>query len=211
MKTRKLAAIQGLCLLVLLLAFIILIPSCATYQTKREGYRVYNKYGFSFEYPQYFVVGELGMFEGPASYYSGAVIASNPLYEELSECIIVVWLKITKSIVKSYEKSFLEEGLNSAFDESFKEFFKESTGRDESIIEHGELVESKKAGHLMLCQYYVETDPEDEDFKALMRLGIWYCAMDQKVYMVFYFNSNISKIEDVIKEYQNYIDRFTCH
>jgi hypothetical protein len=211
MKSKKLSATQCLCLIMLLLILIVLIPSCATYKVKQEGYVVYNKYGFSFEYPKYFVLGEFGMLEGPASYYSGAVIADNPLYEELSECIIVVWLKIPRPIIKSYEKSFLKEGLDGAFDEGFKEFFKKGTGRDKSNIDRGVLIESNKAGHLMLCQNYVQTDPEDEDFKAFLRVGIWYCSMDKKVYMVSYFNSNIDNIEDVSKEHQNYIDHFICH
>lgn len=188
---KKLATIGTL---VLICTALISIVGCAKEETAREGYETYSRYGFSFEYPRSFLLFEQGVLESQANDTSGLVSAG--VENEETNLIYVWWMKAQEWMVD------LETGIEDGF-LSMEDF------EDVVSVERGELVETTKAGHRMLYRYYSVTFTDG--VKVFGIYGEWYCDKDQKIYDLYTMNSTISNKEDVLKDYQSYLDYFVCH
>lgn len=189
--TMKKLAMTGVVLFVS--TALIAVIGCGEQETVREGYKTYSKYGFSFQYPQSFLLFEQGLLESQANDTSGLVYAA--VENEEFEGVFVTWIKAQESLV-DLEVS-LEEGLQGM------------VGEDVVSVEPGELVETTKAGHRMLYQYYSVTSTEGD--KAFGILGVWYCDKSQKLYVMMTINNTISSKADVLRDYQSYLDYFVGH
>lgn len=179
--------------LVLVSTALIAVSGCAKQEATREGYKTYSKYGFSFEYPQSFLLFEQGLLESQANDTSGAV-AAGVENEEVKQ-VAVSWGKAQEQVV----------GLEAGIEGGFQGMKVEGV----VSVEPGELVETTKAGHRMLYQYYSVTNTEGD--KVFGISGVWYCDKDQKVYALLTLNSTISSKKDVLRDYQSYLDYFVCH
>lgn len=180
--------------LILVSTALISIIGCAAQEVEREGYKTYSKYGFSFEYPQSFLVFEQGLLESQANDTSGAVAAA--VGNEEIKGAFVSWLKTQESLVD------LEAGIEGGF---------EAMEADETVInyERGELVETTKEGHEILYQYYTTTYSDGGKVFGIM--GVWYCDKSQIFFCLMTMNSTISSKEDVLTDYLDYLDNFVCH
>jgi hypothetical protein len=96
-----------------LFAIGLLLSDCASTKATREGYSLYKKYGFSFEYPQSFHITEEGLPYGRATDKSGAVTAFRQTSKE-NEFFLVTWQDAPKSIVGSVEQQFVDFTLKSS-------------------------------------------------------------------------------------------------
>lgn len=184
-------------IVVLVSTALIAVSGCAVQETTREGYKTYSKYGFSFEYPQSFLAFEQGLLESQANDTSGVVAAS--VENEELKAVGVMWFKVQESLV---DQVTLEAGMEGGFQGM-------AGGEDVVSVEPGELVETTKAGHRMLYQYYALTTTEGD--KTFGIYGSWYCDKDQKIYILSTENNTISSKKDVLRDYQSYLDYFVCH
>ncbi len=180
--------------LILVSTVLLAVIGCAEQETTREGYKTYSKYGFSFEYPQSFLVFEQGLLQSQANDASGMVVAS--VQNEESKVVSVGWMKVQESLVD------LETGIEDSL---------EGTEADETLInlERGELVETTKEGHKILYQYYIETYSDIGEIDGIV--GIWYCDKSQTLFNLITVNNPISNKEDVVMDYLDYLDNFVCH
>lgn len=191
MTTRKII-MAGM--LVLVSTSLIAVSGCATEETTREGYKTYSRYGFSFEYPQSSLLFEEGLLESAASETSGLVYAGVENGE--AKYIFAGWLKTQESLVD------LEDSVESTL---------QGMEEDEEVVsfERGGLVETTKAGHRMLYRYYAVNFIEGD--KASGIFGVWYCDKVQNLYMLYTLNTTISSNQDVLADYQSYLDYFVGH
>lgn len=180
--------------LVLVSTALIAVSGCAKQEVTREGYKTYSNYGFSFEYPQSFLLFEQGLLEAQANDTSG-VVAAGVENEEVKQ-VAVSWGKAQERVVD------LEAGIEGGFQEM-------TSVEGVVSVEQGELVETTKAGHRMLYQYYSVTETRGDKLFGIS--GIWYCDKDQKLYCIVTANNTISSKEDVLRDYQSYLDYFVCH
>lgn len=184
-------------IVVLVSTALIAVSGCAKQEATREGYKTYSNYGFSFEYPKSFLLFEQGVLESKANDTSG-MVAAGVENEELKG-VGVIWFKVQESLV---DQVTLEAGMEGGFQGL-------AGGEDVVSVERGELVETTKAGHRMLYQYYALTTTEGD--KTFGIYGSWYCDKDQKVYILSTENSTISSKKDVLRDFQSYLDCFVCH
>ena len=168
-------------------------------------YKTYSKYGFSFQYPKEMTMIEKGLLESTATDNSGIVLGQlrpEGLVERIDEHIVVGWLK-------SATAPDLEISLKDAFDALVKSEELEIRGK-------GKLVETTKAGHRMIYQYYTTygtttAGPSYYNFppKEVYGIyGVWYCDTKQRLYQL-----NLMYIEekDILPIFQRYLDSFVCH
>ena len=181
-------------IVILVSTALIAVSGCAKQEATREGYKTYSKYGFSFEYPKSFLLFEQGLLESQANDTSGVVVAG--VENEEVKQVAVSWGKAQERVVD------LEAGIEGGF---------QGMESDEEVasVEQGELVETTKAGHRMLYQYYSVTETEGDKLFGIS--GVWYCDKDQKIYSLATANNTISSKKDVLRDYQSYLDYFVCH
>jgi len=153
-------------------------------------FRKFSKYGFSFEYPKDFNVRVGGALEKEANDNSGAVqvVAKN---EEIKG-FQVSWLKtpdINLEVAHEVVRSVLADVVGS--------------------FEWGKPVETTKAGHKMVYQYYSTTDTEGN--KCYGIVGAFYCDKSQKCFTPMTLNNTISDKQDILDDFKNYLDSFVCH
>ncbi len=180
-------------ILVLVSITLITVVACGQQESARAGYKTYSRYSFSFEYPQSFLLFEQGLLESQANDTSGLVYAADE--NEEFESVFVGWIKAQEQIFDL--EIAIEDGLQGM------------EGEGIASVERGELVETTKAGHRMLYQYYAATDVEGD--KAFGIFGVWYCDKLQKLYMLYTMNTTISSKESVLRDYQSYLDYFVGH
>lgn len=172
---------------------LMVVSSCGK---KREietptEFKTFSKYGFSFKYPKAFSVTEIGLFENEANNRSGMVRIE--VENEEIECFQVSWIK---TVQYSLEEG-LEGGLRGMKVEGI------------ASIERGERVEATKAGHRTLYQYYTATSTEGDKIYGIV--GVLYCDKSQKAFGLITINNTISTKQDVLEDFQNYLDSFVCH
>lgn len=155
-------------------------------------FKTFSKYGFSFQYPKEFPVLEGGMLENEANDNSGIVQVG--LEGAETELFQVAW-------VKTVEFPQLEAMLAGPFASMEAE--------EGSVTEKGELVETTKAGHRMLYRYYTFTSAQGD--KVYGTLGVLMCDKSQKMFLLRTANNTISTKQDVLEDFQNYLDSFVCH
>ena len=161
-------------------------------------FKLYSKYGFSFEYPKGFTVTEMGMLENEATDASGIVQVG--VENDEIEIFQTAWIKMVQTMFDA------AGDLQSSLKDSFTGM---ETTEGISSVERGELVESTKAGHQMFYQYYTMTTIEGD--KAYGIVSIFYCDKSQEVFQLMTINNTTSTKQDVLDDFQNYLDSFVCH
>ena len=199
MSKKKLAAIIVVCVIAITGIGAICSPTPTPTQ-----FNTYSKYGFSFEYPKTFTVTEMGFLESEANDTSGLVQVGVEENEDI-EYFQVGWIKIMPDVIETGPGG-LEGTLKGFLEDGFAGF--ES---DEGVasLDKGELVESTKAGHLMFYQYYTATSTEGDKVYGIA--NCFYCDESLKVFSLMTMNDTISADEDVLEDFQNYLDSFICH
>ena len=163
----------------------------------------FSKYGFSFEYPQDYLVWQDGLLEDDANANSGMVqVVSEergfPLYA-------VSW-------VKTWQWG-LEGGLEAGFAGI------ENWEGIESV-EKGELVEATKLGHQMLYetghhmlyQYYTATTTtQGETIYGIV--AAFYCDNAQKAFGLITMQKSTAEVssQEAIDNFRDFLDYFACH
>lgn len=189
----KKTSITGIIILVSIVFLSLIDCSRETETPAPTEFRKFAKYGFSFEYHKDFHICEMGMLEEEANNNSGLVQAL--LENEEVKIFQVGWIK---SLPQNLEEDFLE-------------YFLKLIEKDEETVsfERGQLKETTKAGHKMLYQYYATTDTEGDKMYGMV--GILYCDKSQKIFTLMTMNNTISARQDVLEDFQHYLDSFTCH
>ncbi len=156
----------------------------------------YSKYGFGFDYTKGFSVTEMGLLGSEANDNSGMVQVS--IENDVFEIFQVSWMNMIQSIFQFAGgiEALLDagfEGLNVAGAESF---------------EKGDLIETTKAGHRMVYQYFTITS-----FGVTMPgiMGVFYCDESQRVYQLLIMRIAVSGEQDILEHFQEYLDSFVGH
>jgi len=197
MKTKK-AVFLGVALL--MMASLMLPLGCAK-KAEPEAptpteFKTYSKYGFSFEYPKGYSIAEWGLLQSEATDNSGIVQALKGDYELYQ----VTWLGMVED---TWE---VAGDLQTSLEDSFGGI--EQTEVVASL-DKGELVETTKAGHQMLYQYYTVTYTEGG--KGYGIVGVFYCNKSEKFFQLATIHSAISATQDILEDFQRYLDSFVCH
>lgn len=72
-----------------------------------------------------------------------------------------------------------------------------------------ELVETTKAGQELLYKYYTFNFVGGDRVNGIV--GAFYCEDGQKLFRLSTMNSTISDRQDVLEDFQRYLDSFVCH
>lgn len=88
------------------------------------------------------------------------------------------------------------------------------SGKGVATIEEGELVETTKAGHRMIYQYYATTTREGDKLYGIV--ASFYCDRSKKGFVLMTIDNTISGKLDVLEDllledFQRYLDSFVCH
>ena len=194
MKTKK-AVFLGVAILMMV---SLMLPLGCTTDTDTETtteFKTYSGFGFSFDYPRGYSITEMGLLESEATDSSGSISAAkgdNRLYQ-------VAWMSMIENVWE------IGGGLQFQIDNFF--FGMEMTG--EVRVDKGELVESVKAGHEMVYQFYSMTYNEID--KAYGIIGVFYCDRSEKCFILVTGHTDISAKQDVLEDYQRFLDSFVCH
>ena len=195
MKNKKAMFLGIILLLILSLMLPLGCAKEAETPTPTE-FKTYSKYGFSFEYHKKFTVTESGFMENEANDNSGMVQVA--VENKELQFFQAAWFKIIPSGFEA--TGGLEESLEGGF-----EAFERGSGLQADI---GELVETTKSGHQILYQYY---SVSNEAFKTYGIQGVFYCDESQRFFQLMTMNSTISAKQDILEDFQRYLDSFVCH
>ena len=163
----------------------------------------FSKYGFSFEYPQDYLVWQDGLLEDDANANSGMV---QVVPEERGFPLYAV------SWVKTWQWG-LEGGLEAGFAGI------ENWEGIESV-EKGELVETTKLGHQMLYetghhmlyQYYTATTKtQGETIYGIV--AAFYCDNTQKAFGLVTMQKSTAEVssQKALDNFRDFLDYFACH
>ena len=200
---RKERIIVGVIIAIILPILLTTKPWERTPTPSPTQFETYSKYGFSFEYPKNFSVTEMGVLESEANDTSGLVLAGVENGE--IEYFQVAWVKMMPAVIE-LGPGGLAGNLKASLEDGFAAM--EATEGIASV-EEGELVETTKAGHLMFYQYYSATFTEGH--RAYGISSGFYCDETLKLFGLITMNDTISANEDVLEDFQNYLDSFVCH
>ncbi len=148
------------------------------------GYERFSKYGFSIDYPQDMIILEEGFIDETANDNSGYL--RGELFGPYRG-FMVSWGK--------HEPPFTRWDLNSELDAFF----------DAGPEREGSLLETTKRGHEMIYHHWTVIANGDRFYGVI---GLWYCSIDEKVYVLA---TKQSTEQDVLQMYEQYIDSFVCH
>jgi len=197
MKTKK-AIFLGVALL-LMISFMFPVGCTEEAVTPASTeFKTYSKYGFSFEYPKTFSVTEMGLLENEAKESSGIVQVG--VENDEIQMFQIAWMKMMPSVWE------LDDDLQGSLEDSFAGM---ETTEGISSFEIGELVESTKAGHQMIYQYYTMTSTEGDKVYGIV--SVFYCDKSQNFLQLMTISNTISSKQDVLEDFQNYLDSFVCH
>ena len=190
---------------VILIALVLLVASAcggggapATPTPTPTEFKTYSKYGLSFEYPKRFSVTEMGVLENEASDNSGIVQVG--IENDEVQIFQTMWIQIVQA---TWE---IAGDLEMMLDGGFEAL---ETAEGTVGVVRGELVDTTKAGHQMLYQYYTCTITGGERLYGIQAL--FYCDESQKVFQLLTINNTISATQDVLQDFENYLDSFVCH
>lgn len=159
-------------------------------------FKTFSKYGFSFEYPRGCSIAEYGVLQSEANDVSGIVQATKGLYDAYQ----VVWVAASQSLWEA--SGDLQQSIEDGF-----------SGMEETEgiahLDKGKLVEITKAGHETLYQYYIVTSTEGD--KSCGVAGVFYCDKSEKVFSLMTAHPAISSEQDILEDFQRYLDSFVCH
>lgn len=134
-------------------------------------------------------LSERGLLETSATNTSGLVVGELSNDNEL-EMILASWVSMTSSEIQL--RTWVEGCLESEREQA------------EELVE-GEIVETTKAGHLMIYQDYNAINTEGEAYVGIF--GTWYCEISGRTYMLNFMSTE----ENIFPIYQRYLDSFVCH
>jgi CubicO group peptidase (beta-lactamase class C family) len=172
----------------------------------------YAKYGFSFDYPRGMAIWELGLFEDgrvdlngkiPPTESSGCV-GGNIENEEVG----VLWTTMETA-----------PDLNDLLETHYRGAAENARIRDRELdFDIEEMVISTKADHEMKYQYHsgsILLPGAPAPIYGIGIVGGWYCERDGRAYILYYYHwsedmATLSE-EDVLSEFQLYLDSFVCH
>lgn len=152
----------------------------------------FSKYGFAFEYPQNFSVTEQGLFQNEADDNSGVVAVG---VENGEAMVFVVSWVTTVTLIGNLEDS-LEGGFEGL-----------EAGGD-LRVERGELIETERDGQRMISQFFAATASDGQEAHGI--LAAFYCEDSQKLFGFNTLNTTISSNEDVLQDFQGFLDTFVC-
>ena len=204
-EAKMMMKISILGILILVSTALVSLIGCAqdTGALPPTEFGTYSKYGFSFEYPKTFSVTEMGLLQSQANNTSGMVQVG--LQNEKFEYFAVGWIKMTPDVIE-IGPGGLEGNLKASLEDSFAGM--EGT-EGFALVERGELVETTKAGHQMFYQYYTVTTTEGDKVYGIG--GVFYCDQSQNLFQLLTMNNTISAKQDILEDFQNYLDSFVCH
>lgn len=189
-------------ILILISIALMSIIGCAeeavTPPTTPAEFKTYSKYGFSFDYPKRFSVTEMGLMESEASDSSGLVQVG--IENDEVQIFQTTWLAIIQS---TWE---VAGDLQGVLEDSFA-----GIETEEGVVgvAAGELVETTKAGHQLLYQYYTVTFTEGDKMYGIV--AVFYCDESQKCFQLMTINNTISAKQDILEDFRNYLASFVCH
>ncbi|MBN1899306.1 MAG: hypothetical protein JW827_11060 [Spirochaetes bacterium] len=174
--------------------FLMLILSCSKKEntTVSKELATFSKYDLSFQYPADFPITEFGLLSNEANETSGLVQAGRQ--EKDIIMYQVTWIKT--------EKYDLEKGLEGGF-----AGLKNSKGIEK--VARGKREERELKGHRVLLEdYSVQASTGEKVYGILAGL---YCDKAGRGYVLMTMNSTISKREDVISDFEKFLNSFNCH
>jgi hypothetical protein len=178
-------------------------------EDERESY---TKYGFSFDYPRGMAIWELGLFEDGRVDLNGTIPAT-----ESSGCVGgnidnkeagILWMTM--------ETAPDLEGLLAIHHRGAEE---NARRRDRELdFDMEEIMTTTKTGHDMAHQHHSGSILLPGAPGPLYGTGIvggWYCERSGRAYILYTYHwsedmATLSE-EDVLSEFQLYLDSFVCH
>ena len=158
----------------IIVAVVIIVSSIGLYLwynwSSPVEYEVYDRFGFSFDYPEGMEFSETGLGDWSlASVNSGVV--QGMLMGESPELIGVIWFHNESAPV-------FEEFLDTAFTQ---------LGEGTEVEDRNELVASTKDGYDLLTQSFSLYIGDD---LTIGKVGIWHDSWAQRTYMVFHIRAS---------------------
>lgn len=173
--------------LVLILAMVFALAGVMAGCALTPELATYSNYGFSFQYPENYTVVERDANESSGTIRVGV--------ENDKADFFNVW----------YVKTGPQWNIEGALEHRFSSM--EEVEWVESLY-RGELVETTKAGHRMVYQYYTVTHPAGKDYGVV---GAFYCDKSGKGFELATLTNTVNSEEEALEHFQRYIDSFVCH
>jgi CubicO group peptidase (beta-lactamase class C family) len=167
---------------IIAIAIFIAVSSTGYYLLTRPNtpaFETYEKYGFSFEYPQGMTFTEEGV-DGIAVPTMETGILQGTLIEDTPQINGIIWTS---------EEDV--EDLRATLDEAF-----EQIGEGIGVTHRGELKTSTKDSYEMLIQYF-EFDEGGNTMSGLV--GTWYDEGAKRVYMIFFIGLRESGSQETLE------------
>jgi len=150
---------------------IIVVSSIGLYLWFNRDQTVeYDRFGFSFDYPEGMEFSETGLGDGSLASVNSGVI-QGMLMEGSPELIGVIWLH-------NESTPALEDFLDRAFTQ---------LGEGTEVEERNELVTSTKDGYDLLTQSFTLYIGDD---KTIGKVGTWHDSNAKRTYMVFHIRAS---------------------
>jgi len=168
---------------------VIVVSSIGLYLWFNRGQTVvYDRFGFSFDYPKGMEFSETGLGEWSLATVTSGVI-QGMLMEGSPELIGVIWF---------YNEStpMLEDFLDTAFTQ---------LGEETEVDERNEIVTSTKDGYDLLTQsfsLYIGGD------KTIGKVGTWHDSNAKRTYMVFHIRASTLPEKRMEKEFNKLLGSF---
>lgn len=187
-------AVFSAVILLLMASLLMLSLGCS----REPETKTFSNHGFSFEYPGKFSVTERGLYDYVANDISGVVEAFRE--DDEIEMFQTIWVHTRPD---EFEPT---DDLPMMLEDAFAgiESVENIAGFDTS-----ELVETTKAGQELLYKYYTFNFVGGDRVNGIV--GAFYCEDGQKLFRLLTMNSTISDRQDVLEDFQRYLDSFVCH
>ena len=182
----------------------LFFSDCASSKPTREGYNIFNKYGFLFEYPEFFYITEGGLVQGQANKNSGVVTATRTIGED-AELFVITWMEMSKATVGLNHEYFTDSSLKSAIAGMVQ------TWGNPDQIEYGEIVQSTKEGHYYTYQQINLFLPSYDNVYLDSVAGCWYCDVGQWAFVVSYASSISKSHQNTLMEHNQFLFNLKCH
>ena len=183
-------------ILITVLVIVFILGACA-----KPNVNTYSKWGFSFAYPEEFMLSEVGVLEAVATDTSGMVFADKINRDEY-ENYGIAWVNAVKSLYEAHgEKESLPPRLDAMFDNMATVGFG---------IEEGKVTEESKSGHHIIYQYYIATNPDTGD-EAYGITGTFYCDHSERFFDLDSMSTNSSTNEEALEFFRPFLESVNCH
>lgn len=156
----------------------------ALLEAEAEEPFTFAKYGFSFEYPEGWVLSLAGFLETVATENSGVV---NVVSEGDIQVYTVGWLSTIFC-----DESILDDMIDGGIEEV------------STIVELGERVTSTKDGHMLKYQTFIEEGGETITFN-------WYCDESDYIFFTIMMFAKGHEPIDTISTMSQFLETFDCH